>query len=435
MIDGREYENRGIVWRMKALVTGLGKPRTSREYKVARVELQRLLAPTVAIVAVVLCVVSLIVVTAVDRTAQRIEPINLVDLDPDIDIDINEIPPDPPEKVPLDDPEVVLEATETRLPTTCVAPPAPATVERVTRLATVRSPVAMNIPGFKPKGLGDGTGFGTTIGCGPGGGTPDVLSGCLIGRLVDFKRDGSGAVRKDYGAWQTYWSDAKSLVDANFSPAAMGRFFQPSNRVALTHLWVEPQASENGPKAFGAEGQMEPSGFAVYYRGVLQANTTKRYRFWGYFDDFMLIRVNGKTVMDAEWNSGGLKPGHLTGWTTSDPAAVGRVKCPQRGGQMTPGDWFAVSAREPVTVELLVGERPGGQVGGLLLIEEEGVEYAVAEDGTRVLPVFCSRPLSISRQLELERCSYRMSVDAPRFNVPRRTAEVTKDDVSVEVNI
>ena len=88
-------------------------------------------------------------------------------------------------------------------------------------------------------------------------------------------------------------------------------------------------------------------------------------------------------------------------------------------------------------MNLMVGERPGGMVGGLLLIQEEGVEYERNPDGTLILPIFATRPLSNTMKLSIaEDSKYKMSSDSPRFNArPRKVAEATKDDVSVEVSI
>ncbi len=59
------FEEKGFFRRMKDMFTGLSKPRSSPEYKLARIELQRLIAPLAAILLPTLGVGILIVVTAV----------------------------------------------------------------------------------------------------------------------------------------------------------------------------------------------------------------------------------------------------------------------------------------------------------------------------------------------------------------------------------
>ena len=58
-------EEKGFFRRMKDMFAGLSKPRSSPEYKLARIELQRLVAPLAAILLPTLGVGILIVVTAV----------------------------------------------------------------------------------------------------------------------------------------------------------------------------------------------------------------------------------------------------------------------------------------------------------------------------------------------------------------------------------
>ena len=59
------FEEKGFFRRMKDMFSGLGAPKSSAEYKLARTELQRLAAPILAIILPVLGIVVLIVVTAV----------------------------------------------------------------------------------------------------------------------------------------------------------------------------------------------------------------------------------------------------------------------------------------------------------------------------------------------------------------------------------
>ena len=61
----KKYEERGFFRRLGDMFSGLGQPRDTREYKLARIELQRLAAPLVAIVVPLLFGVVLAVVTMI----------------------------------------------------------------------------------------------------------------------------------------------------------------------------------------------------------------------------------------------------------------------------------------------------------------------------------------------------------------------------------
>ena len=81
---------------------GLGKPHDTREYKLARIELQRLSAPLTAIVVPTLFAVVLCVVTAVSSRSTELPPVHIAD--PIVDEPPIEDPPVPePEEIPLPD--------------------------------------------------------------------------------------------------------------------------------------------------------------------------------------------------------------------------------------------------------------------------------------------------------------------------------------------
>ena len=70
------FEEKGFFRRLSEMFSGLSKPRSSAEYKIARTELQRLAAPILAILLPVLGMAVLIVVTAVtgaDKDAIQVE--------------------------------------------------------------------------------------------------------------------------------------------------------------------------------------------------------------------------------------------------------------------------------------------------------------------------------------------------------------------------
>ena len=67
------FEEKGYFRRLIDMFKGLGMPKNTPEYKLARLELQRQQAPLIAIVSVVLLVVVLIVVTQMTKPpAQQI---------------------------------------------------------------------------------------------------------------------------------------------------------------------------------------------------------------------------------------------------------------------------------------------------------------------------------------------------------------------------
>ena len=60
----KKYEDQGYFKRLSSMFSGLRKPKSSPEYKLARLELQRQAAPLIAIVFVMMLVVVMIVLTS-----------------------------------------------------------------------------------------------------------------------------------------------------------------------------------------------------------------------------------------------------------------------------------------------------------------------------------------------------------------------------------
>ena len=147
----KKYEERGFFRRLGDMFKGLGQPHDTREYKIARIELQRLAAPLVAIVVplvfgVVLCVVTMISGQKKDVIIADIAPIEdeVEELKEE-----EEIPPDDIEPPPMEEVEIMVDTPNpgpVSTVTPVAAPPSaqvsvkPAPMDSV---AIVKSPVTM----------------------------------------------------------------------------------------------------------------------------------------------------------------------------------------------------------------------------------------------------------------------------------------------------
>lgn len=168
------FEEKGFFRRMKEMSSGLAKPRSSAEYKLAKTELQRLMAPLIAIVVPTIVVVALIVITAITgqtkeviqvtvATAQEDEP--ELEEDPPEEIEPEE-PPEEPVDIQVDTPVVAPVADVVVPSATPVNEPVsvkPATQDSV---AIIKSPVQMRSmtgsrsPGSIGKYTNGGAGYG-----------------------------------------------------------------------------------------------------------------------------------------------------------------------------------------------------------------------------------------------------------------------------------
>lgn len=425
----KQYDERGFFKRLGDMFKGLKQPKNSREYKLARLEFQRLKAPIIAIIVPILGVIILIVLTAVTSAPELVINVELAKDEAPIDEPVEE--PPPPEEIDMtQDVDVNVDVTTPTIANP--APPSPNPGGEPDKVAAMPSPVSMNIPGAKMRGIGDGDegGFGTVIGGGQN------VEGCLIGILVDLKRDGAGNPRTP-----SYWNDVSSVVSKNFSPESMANFYVVPKKVALTHIFIPMQNASNGPRAFGAGDHMQPKEWFAYYTGEIKATEKARYRFAGFFDDCIMVRIDGKTVFECVCDrmprKNGSNKSPMSGWGPSDQSVIGEWCGSRPNDRLVVGDWFVAEPGKKLKMDLVIGERPGGIIGGMLLIQKEGVEYP--KDGNRpILPIFASRPLSVNEKDRIGQNAYKISVESPVFNGrPNKKAkeEMIKDDVEVGVDI
>ncbi|HCG20814.1 MAG TPA: hypothetical protein DER26_07465 [Verrucomicrobia bacterium] len=444
-----QFEEKGFFRRLADMIKGFRKPPSSRAYKEARITFQRLAAPLVAVVSVALLVMVLLVVTTVQSARKKVYDVRIAQIEETPDDLLKPEEEDTPEEPDVDmtadvNVDITVPVADIPVPSADLAAPPPAQPLVPAAVSAAPSPVVMSAinAGVKMTALDDsGSGWGKLIARQSAKKKPN-LDGCLIGTIIDFKKDGKGRDRPDW--LKSYNADARSLIENNFSQGSLMKFHVPPKNVALTHLWIPPQSAANGPKAFGVENAVKPSGFVVYYSGSLASYKKGKWRFWSYFDDFIFIRVDGRILFDSNGCDGKSSP--RTDWKSSAPDKIGKAWCPQQGwGKMAPSDWFELQPNKPVKIEFMIGEHPGGAVGGLVLIEEYGKTYPKNADGTIAYPIFTMRPLPSSTRFNLEddpvfrNSHHLMNVDSPRFNAgpkkEEKPAGVSADDITVDVSI
>jgi len=106
----KKFEDQGFFKRLKIMFKGLSAPKGSRENKLARIELQRLAAPLIAIVAPVLFVGILIVVTAIQGQTKKTIVIDVAKVEETEELqEEEEEVPDDPEPTPPEDVEITVD--------------------------------------------------------------------------------------------------------------------------------------------------------------------------------------------------------------------------------------------------------------------------------------------------------------------------------------
>jgi len=195
----KKYEVRGFFRRLADMFSGLGKPHNTREYKLARIEVQRLMAPLIAVLAVVILVTALIVITAVTGQKKEVIEVQIAEVEEEaaeLEEQVDEEPPDDIEPPPLEDVEIMVD-TPTPGPVSEITPVAapPATQVSVKpapqdTVAFVDSPVKMKsmtgsrTPGSIGVATKGGAGYGDAI-------TEATVLKCLWWLKAKQDKDGS----------------------------------------------------------------------------------------------------------------------------------------------------------------------------------------------------------------------------------------------------
>jgi hypothetical protein len=277
--------------------------------------------------------------------------------------------------------------------------------------------VAGRMAGMGGAGFGSGLGFGNGSGMGVGGmgggGLGLTVFGArggagLIGTFYDLKRDKNGkpnGVRTDH--------DLYTRVLRNFTsgsiwkiPASVNCYTGKSKLVAKAFIFPAIPDDEAG-KAFG-EPNAGPGMWIAHYSGSLTSPVSGKYRFVGWGDNLLAVRLGSQNVLDAsDVNYLGSK---------SISQGRGSVSFPKKGG--TPvfaGSWFTLTAGSTVTLDVILGDEGGIFCAGLLL-EKEGDSPGTGKHDIPDLPVFLAGSLGIQEKRLYDNYVPNKALNGPVFN-------------------
>ena len=290
-------------------------------------------------------------------------------------------------------------------------PPPPPTTKRSQRSLprpqplAARNPQNMSVPAIEISNsdlsIGGGRGFGGGLGS-LGGAVADSLritsfgydqamEGTLEGTLYDFKKDSKGKEIREvtkfgpgFAPKTNYASGIFKSFTGNFRQDSLDRKFFKSDTLLYGAYFIIPGTSAKvAPRAFKVEGVIAPELICAAYTGTYRPTKSGRFRLFGKADDVLVVRINGKTVLDGSWHKS-----TYSRWNQPSSAKSADKKSPQSYfGLSQPGvsgNWFDLTEGRETQVEVVIAEVPGADFGAYLLIEEEG------QPGKQI---FTTRPL------------------------------------------
>jgi hypothetical protein len=236
------------------------------------------------------------------------------------------------------------------------------------------------------KGWEDGFGDGSGAGDGGGFGSGSGASGGLPGILYDLKQDRGNKPLPQ--SMQLYGSTLLEIQEG-FRDSNLNKYFRAPKVLYLTHLAVPLKDASEGPSSFNAQDSIKPTYWMAHYSGTLVVPRTGTYRFSGTGDNYLHVRIDGKTCL----HFGNSVP---KGWQPTPPTAQNHQSPYVKGWHVHYGDWLNFRAGQEIRIDLGIGESGGGMVGFILQIEERGGKYRTdtKNNNRPILPLFTTAPFS-----------------------------------------
>ena len=207
--------------------------------------------------------------------------------------------------------------------------------------------------------------------------------GALVGKFYDLKQLKNGTPSK-LDEQNGYPGELSKFVNSGWNAANLEKYFVGPNPLYTTQIFIPKMNADQGPLAFGLGGRVQPKMWTVHYKGNVVPTESGTFRFVGFADDTMVVRFNGRVVLDCgSTNPSGHGPQsfYATAGVQLDPK-MGWYKGLGRG------EPFQVTGGESYPMEVLIGEWPGGDFKAWLMIEKDGVQYEKDAKNNPILPIF-----------------------------------------------
>ena len=217
------------------------------------------------------------------------------------------------------------------------------------------------------------------------------------GTFYDFLRDRKGRrIQLSRG----YPEFLRRFVRGGWKESYFSRYYRSPKKLYATTCMFPLVESVMARVAFHEfyEGQ-EPNDYewAILYKGKLVCPAAYTngitFRFWGEGSSFLIVNVDGKTVLDA--------PLDLSGDSYLDPTwntkSAESYKYWIGNGMLTVGDWITLEPGKPLDMKYLFSDWGGGEFSANLLVEVKGEKYPRNRQNGPILPVFKTAPLSFDQ--------------------------------------
>jgi hypothetical protein len=235
----------------------------------------------------------------------------------------------------------------------------------------------------------------------------------LMGTLYYMRRDREGREIPSYPPDEYLARMVQLLGDGGkIKDSEASKYLRVPQQLASFLMLFPPISGEIAPAAFGAQQVADHRQcWFVVYQGKISPPTANRYRFVGGGNEVLIVRVDGRTVLDASWGFQWPQKGQ------SPTGHAPREKLPAvYGDKRAVGDWVKFGPSGS-TIEIIIGAGWRGAFGADLCVEEEGQTYA-----DNVRPIFKvegyqKMQAQIDASMKLPEAASAFRLDGPTFRV------------------
>jgi hypothetical protein len=165
---------------------------------------------------------------------------------------------------------------------------------------------------------------------------------------------------------------------AGFNDSILADYYHAPTTLFAPQIFIPELSASEGPKAFGVEKTVQPRRWIVVYKARIIPPTTGDFRFIGFADDYLVVRIDDQNVLDACWNRGQLDGGvDVSENVGLGPAYTADYRSPNM--PLACGPWIHMTAGIEMNMKVVLGEGPGGQSSFFLFIQQKGVEYPTGD--------------------------------------------------------
>ena len=342
---------------------------------------------------------------------EEMEEVEVTEVQPEVDIDLERLTVDPIHDVEL--PEIA--ADTQAVPT----PPTP----------TVPTAAADRVAFSQPTSRFTGGIFGSS----------EQVDGSLQGYLYDFKQDpDQNSIRHNNTLFEDHI--AEFIRDRDWDRGWLDEnFFRAPKSLSTTQIFFPTVAASDGPDFFGAGDIVDEMRWIVHYKGQFAPEESGEFRFVGYAGEVVIVRLNGEVVLDGSHpylrsrdrtprytEDRGRRSGRdMTEWQEEDHGYDHKIFT---GGSWSNHRWYygtPVTFRQGqvMDLEILIGERGGGDFNGFLMIKEVGQDIEKDDHGRPIHELFQTMPSDQHESIE----PYRTR-DGPYFTIDGELFEPTESE-------